>query len=78
LAARAHNASNVVLKQGTQNATTTNVVREGAQNAFKQGLQNATVKTGEKDHNIVADSVPVGNSTVLNRLRTANFFNLCL
>lgn len=66
LAARAHNASNIVLKQGTQNAITTNVVQEGAQNASIQEFQNATVKTGgEKDHNVIPDSAPIGNSTVL-------------
>ncbi|KAG2370967.1 Galactoside 2-alpha-L-fucosyltransferase [Vigna angularis] len=60
LAVRAHNASNNVLKQGTQNAITTNVVHEGAQNASIQEFQNATVKTGEeKDHNVIPDSAPV-------------------
>ncbi|XP_047175960.1 galactoside 2-alpha-L-fucosyltransferase-like [Vigna umbellata] len=60
LAVRAHNASNIVLKQGAQNAITTNVVQEGAQNASIQEFQNATVKTGEeKDHNVIPDSAPV-------------------
>ncbi|QCE08822.1 xyloglucan fucosyltransferase [Vigna unguiculata] len=52
LDARAHNASNIVLKQGTQNVTT--------KNASIQGVQNATVKTGgEKDHNIIPDAAPI-------------------
>jgi len=69
LVARAHNASNVVLKQGTQNATTTTVIQEGAQSALKQGVQSGTVKTGgEKDHNIIPDSAPLGNSTVFSIL----------
>jgi len=71
LDARAHNASNIILKQGTQNVTT--------KNASIQGVQNATVKTGgEKDHNIIPDAAPIGNSTVLNSLRAAKFFNLFL
>ncbi|CAJ1954975.1 unnamed protein product [Sphenostylis stenocarpa] len=38
LAAKAHNATNIALKQGTQNATTTNFLQQGAQNFLRQGV----------------------------------------